>query len=563
MKLNRFSIATRLGLAFAAILLMMLSLAGAGLWSMSETQNRLERITKENGRKTELLHTMSSSVHIVSRVIRTLALLDDGAKIEAEARKITDARARYDDARAALEKLPATSTGTALRAKIDAARAAARPLNDQLMALARENKDAEVTELLLSKAGPASQAWLEAIDEALALQQTASEAEVEAADAAYRTAFGVVVALSVLALLLGMLAAWMISRSITRPLGAAVEFARAVAAGDLTRSVTPDGQDETAALLAALGDMNASLAGIVGTIRSGSDMIATASGEIASGNQDLSARTEEQASSLEETASSMEELTSTVRQNAENAQQANQLARSASDVAGRGGEAVAAMVANVGELATSARKIADIIGVIDGIAFQTNILALNAAVEAARAGEQGRGFAVVAAEVRTLAQRSASAAREIKTLIGDSLEKVDAGARLADQAGSTMSEVVSGIRNVTDIMDEISAASREQATGIAQVNDAVTQMDQVTQQNAALVEQAAAAASSLQDQAMQLARAVSVFRVPGGRDTASAAVPAVAKPAAARKAPTLPRNAALTAPRAVGTPAPDGEWETF
>ena len=284
-----------------------------------------------------------------------------------------------------------------------------------------------------------------------------------------------------------------------------------MAAGDLTSTVDTHAHDETGQLLRALADMNAALARTVGAVRSSTDTISTASGEIASGNADLSGRTESQASSLEQTASSMEELTSTVKQNADNARQANQLVISASAVAVRGGEVVSQVVDTMASIKESSRRIVDIIGVIDSIAFQTNILALNAAVEAARAGEQGRGFAVVASEVRNLAQRSAGAAREIKILIGDSVDKVDGGGKLVDEAGQTMQLIVTSVKQVADIMSEITAASQEQSMGIEQVNAAIGQMDEMTVQNAALVEQAAAAAQSMQDEAQVLSRAVAVF----------------------------------------------------
>jgi len=316
-----------------------------------------------------------------------------------------------------------------------------------------------------------------------------------------------------IAALLACVLAFLLNRNITSPLREAVTLAQRVAKGDLSSHIVVRSKDETGELIAALRDMNAALVSIVGDVRGGTDTIATASAQIAAGNMDLSSRTEQQASSLEETASSMEELTAAVKQNADNAQAARTLAASASAVAVQGGAVVADVVQTMGSINDSSRKIADIIGVIDGIAFQTNILALNAAVEAARAGEQGRGFAVVATEVRNLAQRSASAAKEIKGLIDDSVDKVGAGNKLVEQAGTTMQQVVDSVQRLSGIIGEITDASEEQRVGIEQVNEAITQMDQVTQQNAALVEEAAAAANAMQEQAQQLSQSVQVFRL--------------------------------------------------
>lgn len=339
-------------------------------------------------------------------------------------------------------------------------------------------------------------------------------------DKLYTESRMMIIAMLIAALVFGIGLALFMARTVSRPLEQAVGIAETVAKGDLTSRIEVTSKDELGRLLQALKKMNDSLVRIVGEVRTGTETIATASNQIASGNLDLSSRTEQQASSLEETASSMEELTSTVKQNADNARQANSLAMSASEVASKGGTVVSQVVETMGSINDSAKKIVDIIGVIDGIAFQTNILALNAAVEAARAGEQGRGFAVVATEVRNLAQRSAAAAKEIKALISDSVEKVDTGARLVDQAGATMQEIVESVKRVTDIMGEITAASQEQTDGIEQINQAISQMDEVTQQNASLVEEAAAASQAMQDQSHNLAQAVSIFKLVHGHSNA-------------------------------------------
>jgi len=360
----------------------------------------------------------------------------------------------------------------------------------------------------------------------------------------------------------------MLIRAIMRPLAVAQEVAGKIAAGDLTSDIEITSNDELGKLLTSFKAMQSSIQGLIRDIKESTDTINVASKEIAAGNSDLSQRTEEQASSLEETASSMEELTSTVKQNTENAKQANQLAISASDVAGKGGEVVSKVVVTMDSINESSRKIVDIISVIDGIAFQTNILALNAAVEAARAGEQGRGFAVVAGEVRNLAQRSAAAAKEIKTLIGDSVEKVEGGSKLVAQAGQTMEEIVTSIRRVTDIMSEITAASVEQSQGIEQVNTAITQMDEVTQQNAALVEEAAAAAESLEEQAQNLSASVATFKVDNNATQVVAARASTVvhqvehKAITARKAGTS-KSTTVAKSRPKAKSGEDGEWQEF
>ncbi len=383
----------------------------------------------------------------------------------------------------------------------------------KMIALSLEDQNAQAATLLRGDSSKLFRAAFEQLDTLIKINDEGATSSDTAADQVYATARNTILTLLALLVAVGMALAVYVARGVATPLEEAVGIASRVAQGDLSALIVSSTRDETGQLMDSLRSMNDSLLKVVGEVRQGTDTIATASAEIASGNLDLSRRTEGQASSLEETASAMEELTSTVQQNADNARQANQLAQSASGIATDGGKVVSEVIATMDAISASSRKIVDIISVIDGIAFQTNILALNAAVEAARAGEQGRGFAVVATEVRNLAQRSAAAAREIKTLIDDSVLQVDSGTALVQKAGATMAEVVSSVRRVSDVVAEISAASGEQSTGIAEVNRAITQMDEVTQQNAALVEQAAAAAGSMQEQAANLAAVVSVFRL--------------------------------------------------
>ena len=399
----------------------------------------------------------------------------------------------------------------------------------------------------------------------LVMERQLAEASVAAGKARDRRNLALLWAATLLAVAASLAVAWRVNSRMMAPLEAAREVADSIAAGKLGVRLPKADDDEIGQLVQALGRMADHLKTTVGSIRGSADRIATASNEIAVGNSDLSQRTEQQASSLQQTSSSMEELTATVATNADNARQANQLALGASEVARRGGEVVEQVVSTMGEISDSSRKIADIIGVIDGIAFQTNILALNAAVEAARAGEQGRGFSVVAAEVRSLAQRSAEAARQIKGLIGDSVERVDSGSRLVQEAGTTMQEIVTSVRRVTDIIGEISSATSEQSSGIGQVNTAVLQLDRMTQQNAALVEQSAAAAESLKEQARRLAEAIGTFQLddaPSGQETwtPSRASPAhghdaFAPPAATHGAPAA-RAPVFSARTAASRPTP-------
>jgi methyl-accepting chemotaxis protein len=576
MAIANMKVGTRLGLGFGLVLVLLLLVAVLGVFNMSTIHAKLERIVDENAVKTELVNEMSEAVHIVARISRSVVLLSSEADIRIELEKVTKARASYNAAQEQLGKMPATPKGIAIRDRILGLQKIARPLNDQVFELALANKDEEATQILMKQAGPATQLWQEAMDEYAALQKATNQADAAEATAAYQRARTLMLILSGLAIVVGAVAAIRIARGLLRQLGGEPDYAASIAgriaAGDLTVMVDTQNNDNHS-MLHAMKKMRDALAQIVAEVRVGTETIASASSQIASGNQDLSARTEQQASSLEETASSMEELTSAVRANNDNARQANQLAQSASAVAVQGGAVVSQVVDTMGAINDSSRKIVDIIAVIDGIAFQTNILALNAAVEAARAGEQGRGFAVVASEVRTLAQRSAAAAKEIKELIGNSVEKVEVGSKLVEQAGQTMAEVVSSVQRVTDIMAEISTAGDEQSAGIEQINQAVSEMDTVTQQNAALVEEAAAAAEAMQQQAANLERVVSVFQLDGQQRVAKPAP--VVKPSAAKLAIAKSAKPAGTRPTpAISAPAKpqkrvtssaggDGDWEEF
>jgi methyl-accepting chemotaxis protein len=524
MKLLNQSIGIRLRGGFVIVLLMLLGVAYVGIHGMSQSNEALHHVVAVNVKKMEILEDMTNSVHIVSRVIRTIALLSD-VQAKEEHKKIEDARSRYNNAFAQLEKMPLDEADKKFVEEIKMDQKTARNANDRFAEMVTGNRE-EAVQFLLNEAVPANTKWQNKIQDYIDLQEIKNADDEKIAVNAYQKALTLMISLTVLAIACGIFVAWFTSRSIVTPIGIAVDLAKRVAKGDLTSEIHVSSTDETGQLVLALKEMNENLVDIVRKVRSGTETISTATSEIAVGNLDLSSRTEEQAGALEETASSMEELTSTVRQNAENAQQANRLAIAASEIAVRGGSVVSDVVRTMGLINASSRKIVDIISVIDGIAFQTNILALNAAVEAARAGEQGRGFAVVATEVRNLAQRSAAAAKEIKVLIGDSVDQVEVGSRLVSQAGSAMESVVSSIKKVTDIMGEMSIASQEQASGIEQINQAVMHMDEVTQQNASLVEEAAAAAGSLEEQAQILVGLVSVFKVKN-QQAQSAALPSV------------------------------------
>ncbi|ABM30835.1 methyl-accepting chemotaxis protein [Paracidovorax citrulli] len=592
--MRNLSIGTRLAGGFALVLGLMALMTVFGLWRLHSVAQATHDMTQQPLANERMISDWYRYVDSAAR--RTTAIVKSSDPSLAAFFAEDSAMTTRESAQL-VEKIEPQLDSTeekAVWADIAKARSAYLASRDQAVKAKAEGRTEEAERLLTQVYLPATKAYVALIQQLLDLQRRdidATAAHIQDIHAQSRLLLTV---LGLLALALGAACALWLTRGIVRPLSEAVRVARAVAASDLTSHVTVTSGDETGQLLQALKDMNTSLAQVVGRVRAGTDSIATASNEIDAGNQDLSSRTEEQASSLQQTAAAMEQLTSTVRHNADNARQASQLASSAAGTATRGGQVVAGVVDTMGAINESSRKISDIIGVIDGIAFQTNILALNAAVEAARAGEQGRGFAVVAGEVRALASRSAAAAKDIKALIGDSVTRVAEGSSQVEEAGRTMDEIVQSVQRVNDLVAEISAASEEQSRGIDQVHQAVSQMDQVTQQNAALVEEAAAATGSLKAQAGQLSQAVSVFRIPAGTQaaTAAAAAPAamprpVRQPAAAvtpRAAPAAmppaaaPRPAAATArapaaapalPRtAAPAPSPaargsDDDWETF
>ncbi|WP_300757735.1 methyl-accepting chemotaxis protein, partial [Janthinobacterium sp.] len=476
MHLSNLKIGTRLAGGFGVLLILLIGITLLGISGLKRSNDNLHHIVDINMKKIGLIEEMSTSIHVIARVTRTIALLSDEAEIDRQHLKIPVADTKFNAAYDALDKMSLGAPARTLMTKIKSEVGAVRAANSRFTELSRTNKGDAVT-VLLKEGIPTTAQLQNTLEEFNELEKARSKTDEEDAAKAYDAAFALMSSLSGLAIGVGLLIAWGSTRSITHPMAAAVKIARTVASGDLTSHIEVTTTDETGQLLQALKDMNHNLASIVGQVRTGTETIATASKQIANGNLDLSSRTEQQASSLEETASSMEEFTSTVKQNADNARQANQLAISASNIALQGGTVVAQVIDTMSSINTSSKKIVDIIGVIDGIAFQTNILALNAAVEAARAGEQGRGFAVVASEVRNLAQRSAAAAKEIKALINDSVNTVDVGAKLVDQAGATMTDIVDSIKSVADIMGEITAASQEQSSGIEQINQAVMQMD--------------------------------------------------------------------------------------
>ena len=557
---KNMKISTRLTLAFTVVVLITLTISILSYMRMGLMNRNTDKIVVDLYPKTETAHNIINNVNLISLAIRNALLFVDTGMIDAEIIRVRDAQKKTGELIEKLESETEAGKGRELIGNIKANRQRFDASLDKLVELGRTD-GAAATNYLINEFRPVNTAYLGSIDDLIKYQGELMRQGGDDSLESFTASRNFLIIMTALSALLSALLGFWIIRSIIRHLHRAVEVASAVSQGDLTSSIEVKTRDEVGQLLQALKDMNGNLSGIVGEVRRTTDSINTAAKEIAAGNSDLSQRTEEQASSLEETASSMEELTSTVKQNAENARQANQLAANASDIAVKGGLAVNEVVQTMASISTSSRKIMDIISVIEGIAFQTNILALNAAVEAARAGEQGRGFAVVAAEVRNLAQRSAAAAKEITALIDDSVDKVDVGSKQVDQAGATMNEIVQAVKRVTDIMAEIAAASSEQSSGIEQVNQAIVQMDDVTQQNAALVEEAAAAAEAMQEQAASLMKAVSMFKLEAGKGSrrAPAAQPE-AKAAVARRvpAPLRKERKLIKAEQDM-----DGDWKEF
>jgi methyl-accepting chemotaxis protein len=550
--MKNLRIGARLGIGFALVLALMVFMTTIGVWRLEAVAQATHDMTQQPLAKERLISDWYRSIHSSVRRTAAIAKSADPSLVPFFADETKESIKVVADLQKAIEPLLTSPEEKALWAQLMDKRKVYVSSRDAITKAKADGQIEEANRILEQTFVPAGKVYLDLIQKLLDEQRASIDATARDINAVYEASRQLLIALGVGVLVIGAACAWWLTIGITRPLHKAVQVARTVTSGDLTSRIDVDRKDETGQLLQALKDMNDSLVRVVSEVRTGTETIATASGEITSGNLDLSARTEQQAGSLEETASSMEELTSTVKQNADNARQANQLAVTASDVAVKGGAVVSQVVDTMGSINASSQKIVDIISVIDGIAFQTNILALNAAVEAARAGEQGRGFAVVASEVRNLAQRSAAAAKEIKTLIDDSVEKVDAGSKLVGEAGTTMNEIVDSVKRVTDIMAEIMAASQEQSAGIEQVNQAIGQMDQVTQQNAALVEEATAAAQSLQDQAGKLTEVVSLFKLSGMQAVKAAALKPSLQPARApvrAAAPKLVRK--TSAPRAL------------
>jgi X-X-X-Leu-X-X-Gly heptad repeat protein len=564
MVLRQIRIGARLALGFGAVLAAMIVVAFGGTWLGKKSRDDLAGVVTSANVKQTLAADMRALALEQSSVMRNIGLHTDIKAMQADEDRARQLGKLYDDARERMAQLVSTPAERELIESLAKSDHALDKPFTQALGLSTSFRNEEAAQVLMKEVDPLVQKTLADLNRLIDLQKKAADDAMKAslvsgdriAAATYVVGAGVLV--------LAILVAFTTTRSITGPLRDSLAVAKRVASGDLTSRIDPKGRDEAADLQHALRDMNDGLSRMVSQIRTGAEQIAVGAGQVAAGNQQLSSRTEQHASSLEETASTLEEFTTTVKQNAEHARNASQLAGTASATAEKGGEVVNKVVATMQEVTQSSKRITEIIAVIDGISFQTNILALNAAVEAARAGEQGRGFAVVAAEVRSLAQRSAESAKEIRGLIESSVGRVETGARLVEQAGRTIEELVVSVRKVAEIMTEIASASHEQSSGIEQINKAITQMDTVVQMNASLVEEATAAATSMASQATGLAHAVAQFRV----DDTGTAQPAPIAPGHAAPIldrPSSDRRAAVTSRREplLTAAAEEEEWKEF
>ncbi|MFZ6759307.1 methyl-accepting chemotaxis protein [Undibacterium sp. Ji50W] len=568
-QLKHLSVGKRLGLGFALILALFFVTTVIAIFKLNAVAASTDNLLKDPLTTERLISDWYRNIHTGVRRTTAIAKSSDPSLASFFATEQEESTKASGLLQKAIAEHMQSPDEIALFKEIGEQRQAYLNTRNKVIALKKEDKVDEANTALEKEFLPASAMYIKKIEAMLTMQRKQIDDTSAEIQQTYQSSKILLIVLSLIAALLSVICAWMMAASITKPLAKATAVAEKMAQGDLSDIIHIQRNDEIGKMMHAINGINTGLSGVIGEVRHGTETISVAAAEIATGNADLSSRTESQASSLEETASSMEELTSTVKQNADNARQANQLVISASGVAVKGGEVVGQVVTTMGSIKESSNKIVDIISVIDGIAFQTNILALNAAVEAARAGEQGRGFAVVATEVRNLAQRSASAAKEIKHLIDDSVGKVEHGSKLVDTAGKTMQEIVTSVQHVADIMSEITAASQEQSAGIEQVNLAVTQMDEMTQQNAALVEEAAAAAESMRDQAAKLSDLVSQFNIiaPVRESLTQTRQPARAtaagrQPAVQRAAAQPARLQASTAKKKPASPSSD-DWEEF
>ncbi|HJV76054.1 MAG TPA: methyl-accepting chemotaxis protein [Noviherbaspirillum sp.] len=572
MNFANVKIGTRLALGFGTICVLLIGILGFSITMLQRVNQGTVLIVHDRMPNIEAANRLQTEINDIAIALRNMMLNEDKADRQKQMENIAASKRAAQEQLDALKRVLRFPKAMELLQQMNESNDKYQKGQEELVRIINSGTPEEAKTYLSKELRPVLATYKNQIAEQIKLQKTFAQEFAANAEQTYTNTRNLMIGLGIALLAFATTVAYRITVSITRPLAKALNVANTVASGDLTSRIEIRSRDEMGQLLQALKAMNESLVETVATVRTGTETIATASSEVASGSLDLSSRTEEQASSLEETASSMEELTSTVKQNADNARQANTLAEAASDVAEKGGEVIAKVVETMDEINSSSSKITDIIGVIDGIAFQTNILALNAAVEAARAGEQGRGFAVVASEVRSLAQRSAAAAKEIKTLISDSTEKVDNGSKLVNEAGVTMEKIVESVRHVTAIMAEITAATHEQTSGIEQINQAITQMDEVTQQNAALVEQAAAASDAMQEQAAKLAETVSVFKLDASmvRSASIVAAPSRAPAVKVRTQVAAPAKQAAgkldrTAPKQLATARSGAaeDWEEF